>query len=169
MKYLTGNEEQEAVQWMREAAEVARRATCERARCGSIVVNNGKIIGTGWNSPPQDREEQRRCARGKEEYHAKVTDKTCCIHAEQRAIIDALRSDAANVPGSRLYFIRLDKEGKPTKAGQPYCTICSKMALDCGVREFVLWHEEGVCVYTTDEYNVLSFQFAEKPLYPEQE
>jgi hypothetical protein len=25
-------------------------------------------------------------------YHRKVTDKTCCIHAEQRALFDALKN-----------------------------------------------------------------------------
>ena len=33
------------------------------------------------------------------------------------------------------------------------------MALDVGIAEFVLWHEKGVCVYDTKEYNELSFQF----------
>lgn len=45
------------------------------------------------------------------------------------------------------------------KAGKPYCTICSKMALDVGIAEFVLWHEEGITVYDTKEYNELSFQY----------
>ena len=30
-----------------------------------------------------------------------------------------------------------------------------------GIEEFVLWHEEGIAVYTTDEYNTLSFQYTE--------
>jgi len=33
------------------------------------------------------------------------------------------------------------------------------MTLDIGIKEFVLWHEKGFCVYDTDEYNVLSFGY----------
>jgi hypothetical protein len=35
------------------------------------------------------------------------------------------------------------------------------MALDAGIAEFVLWHEEGICVYPTAEYNKLSHEYAE--------
>ena len=34
----------------------------------------------------------KRCTCDKASYHRKVTDKTCCIHAEQRAIMNALRN-----------------------------------------------------------------------------
>ena len=60
---------------------------------------------------------------------------------------------------SDLYFIRPDQEGKITKAGEPYCTICSKMALEVGVKNFHLWHTEGIVAYNTEEYNILSYQY----------
>lgn len=160
MRFLTGNERKKALAYIARCAEIARGATCGRSQCGSVIVYHDKEIGIGFNSPPHDLDEQKRCAQEKNTYDKKVTDKTCCIHAEQRAIIDALRKYPSKIPGSRLYFIRLDADGAPSRAGKPYCTICSKMALDVGIAEFVLWHEEGVCVYDTDEYNDLSFQFA---------
>jgi deoxycytidylate deaminase len=159
MRILLGNEGMEALEYIAQSVEVARNATCERSRCGSIIVKENQIIGSGFNSPPQEDETQRRCSYSKKSYHPKITDKTCCIHAEQRAIMDALRNNPDEIVGSRLYFIRLDKENKPQRAGKPYCTICSKMALDAGIIEFVLWHEEGICVYETREYNDLSFRF----------
>lgn len=161
MRYLSGEEEKKTMEYFNKTTEVALNATCFRDRCGSIIVKNDEIIGTGFNSPPANKESQKRCSLSKDSYHEKVTDKTCCIHAEQRAIMDALRRDPDKIVGSRLYFIRLDDKGKKTRAGKPYCTICSKMALDVGVAEFVLWHEEGICVYDTDEYNKLSFQYRE--------
>ena len=91
--------------------------------------------------------------------HPKVTDKTCCIHAEQRAIMDALINNSDKLFGSRLYFIRLDEDDVPSKAGNPYCTICSKMVVDVGIQEFVLWHEKGICVYDSQEYNDLSYAY----------
>jgi hypothetical protein len=73
--------------------------------------------------------------------------------------MDALRKNPDKLSGSRLYFIRLDENETPSRAGEPYCTICSKMALDVGISEFVLWHDKGVCVYDTRAYNSLSFQY----------
>jgi len=35
------------------------------------------------------------------------------------------------------------------------------MALDVKIAEFVLWHKEGICVYNTEEYNQLSFEYSE--------
>ena len=163
MKYVSGNEETKALEYITKAAEIALRSTCDRSRCGSVIVQHDEIIGSGFNSPPQDKEEQRRCSYSKDSYHPKVTDKTCCVHAEQRAIMDALKNNPDKIAGSRLYFIRLGTDGTFSKtgvqSGKPYCTMCSKMSLDVGIAEFVLKHEEGVCVYDTDEYNLLSFEF----------
>ena len=83
------------------------------------------------------------------------------MHAEQRAIMDALKHHPDKIAWSRLYFIRLDENGLPARSGEPYCTLCSKMALDAGIAEFVLWKEKGVCVYDTDEYIVFSYEFRE--------
>lgn len=160
MRILTGHEERKALDYIGRAKEMALRSTCQRDHCGSVIVQNDIVIGYGFNSPPGNKEGQRRCSFSKDSYHKKVTDKTCCVHAEQRAIADALRTNPSELIGSRLYFIRLDKNDSPTRAGNPYCTICSKTALDEGLAEFVLWREEGVCVYDTDEYNLLSFQFS---------
>lgn len=75
--------------------------------------------------------------------------------------MEALRSHPGEIVGSTLYFIRLDESGEKSFAGRPYCTICSKMALDVGISEFVLWHEDGIVAYETGEYNLLSYQYTE--------
>ena len=162
MHFLSGNDEKEAQDYLNAAAEIAKNATCNRHKCGSVIVNNGIIIGKGMNSPPANKEDQRRCSIQKESYDKRVTDKTCCMHAEQRAIIDALKKNPEKLSGSRLYFIRLADDGKITKSGKPYCTICSKMSLDAGIMEFVLWHDEGICVYDTEEYNTLSYLYKDE-------
>ncbi len=162
MRYLSGNEENEALDYLNAAAQIANSATCNRHKCGSVIVSNGSVIGTGMNSPPANRESQRRCSNRKESYDGRVTDKTCCMHAEQRAIMDALKKNPEELPGSRLYFIRLADDGKIAKSGKPYCTICSKMSLDAGITEFVLWHDEGICVYDAEEYNGLSYQYKDE-------
>jgi len=159
MRYLSGNEEKEALEYIDQAAKIALQSTCYRSRCGSIVVKDNEIIGSGFNSPPKNRTLDH-CLKDDLPANFK-SDKTCCIHAEQRAIFDTLKKNPDKISGSRLYFIRLDENGNMQKSGRPYCTICSKMALDTGVSEFILWHDEGICVYDTDEYNLCSFEFKE--------
>jgi deoxycytidylate deaminase len=116
MRYLSGKEEQEALEYISQAAAIALQATCQRDCCGSLIVKNNEVIGRGFNSPPANQENQRRCSCSKDSYHKKVKDTTCCIHAEQRAIMDALKNNPDKISGARLYFVRLDAEGMPTKA-----------------------------------------------------
>lgn len=160
MRFLTEQEEKEAAKWMNEAAQIAKRALCLRAKCGTVIVNDDEIIGSGYNAPPLDKEENRTCLQefssGKPKY-----DKTCCMHAEWRAIMDALKINSEKLKGSKLYFTRVDEQGNTKKSGKPYCTVCSRLALDSGISEFILWHEEGICTYPTDEYNKLSYQYGE--------
>ena len=161
MKTLTNQEEREANKFIEETIKVALNSTCERAKCGSIIVKDNEIIGQGFNSPANNSESQRRCNNNKDNYNKKITDKTCCIHAEQRAIMDALKNNPSKLKDSRLYFIRLNEKNEKEPAGKPYCTICSKMALDAGIVEFILMHKEGIKVYKTDEYNNLSYNYQE--------
>jgi deoxycytidylate deaminase len=156
MRYL---DEKSEWRWMEAAAAVGRKATCGRSKCGSVIVSHGTVIGEGYNSPAGEHEARRRCGTEKTSYDPKVTDKTCCVHAEQRAIMDALRRNADAIVGSRLYFIRLDGNDEPKRAGEPYCTICSKMALDVGIGEFVLWREDGLIAYPTDVYDEISCRY----------
>lgn len=159
MDVLFGVDEVEALKFIDKAKDVAFNSSCARSKCGSVIVKDGLIIGSGFNSPAGNLENQRRCSFNKKDYHEKVTDKTCCIHAEQRAIINALANNSGKLVGSTLYFIRLDSNGVISRAGEPYCTICSKFALDVGIKYFVLFKEEGVCVYDTEEYNLISFNY----------
>ena len=161
MRYLFIKEEEAAKKCLNLAGEIAKKSTCKRAKCGSIIEKEKEIIGRGCNSPPGNKETQRRCSFDKGKYDRKVTDKTCCIHAEQRAIADALQKNPEKLQGSRIYFVRLDEKDSIQKAGKPYCTICSKLSLDLGIKEFVLWHEQGIAVHNTEEYNLLSFEYKE--------
>lgn len=158
MEYLKGQQEKEAIQWMNKAAKVAEKSLCHRAKCGTIIIKDGEIIGAGYNAPPLDKEENRTCDKefgpGKPNF-----DKTCCMHAEWRAIIDTLKNNSEKILGSKLYFTRVDENGQIKKVGKPHCTVCSRMALDVGIEKFVLWHEEGICEYPTDEYDRLSYGY----------
>lgn len=149
----------ETVAFMEKAGLEARKALCLKARCGAIIEKDGDILGTGYNAPPLDNESNRMCLEkydftGKPRY-----DHTCCIHAEWRAILNALENYPEKVKGSRLFFVRVDTHGMIKTSGKPYCTVCSRLALDVGISEFYLWHEDGITSYQTDEYNKLSYEY----------
>ncbi len=159
MRFLTSSEQNDAVEWMEKAGEAAVKAMCLKAKCGTVIVKDGEVIGRGYNAPPLDKEENRVCLEefgpGKPKY-----DRTCCMHAEWRAIMDALRKHPEKLVGSKLYFCRVDEAGNIKKSGEPYCTVCSRLALDAGIGYFFLWHEQGIGEYPTAEYNKLSYQFS---------
>jgi deoxycytidylate deaminase len=140
-------------------AEIATTASCLRSRCGSVVARGAAQLGTGRNDPPN------RCAPtscGKDTLPAGFrSDRTCCVHAEQNAILEALRDNPSQVAGARIYFLRLGADSRPAFAGAPYCTSCSKLTQAAGIAEFVLWHQTGITVYGADEYNRLSYRHAD--------
>ncbi len=162
MQYLTGREEQDAIHWITQASIVAQKALCLRARCGTVIVNNGKIIGEGYNAPPLDDIDNRKCDDNSPFVGKPKYDHTCCMHAEWRAILDVLRKNKEEVTGSQLFFTRIDSENQMRKSGKPLCTVCSRFALDVGIRTFTLWHDDGICTYNTDEYNTLSYNYIHK-------
>ncbi len=145
--------------YFEDAATVAKYATCYRARCGSVIVSKRNvIIGRGYNAPPLGDETQRTCDV---EYHTDKkpkSDKTCCVHAEWNAIIDALKNYPEEIEGSTLYFMRIAGDNSFTEAGDPYCTVCSRLALQSGIRWFGLWNG-GPQMIDTKKYNLLSYDF----------
>ncbi|MDO8472138.1 MAG: hypothetical protein Q7S64_03275 [bacterium] len=156
------SEYEEADLFLLMAATVSNNSNgCYHSLCGAVVVSRaGEVIGSGFNSPPQGLESQRRChltdADFSERFHS---DRTCCVHAEQRAIMDALRHNAHLLPNARLYFGRCDQVGQLQLSHDPRCTICSKLILDVGIREVVLSREAGITVYLAVEFNDLSFAY----------
>ncbi|MBS3065678.1 hypothetical protein J4229_01390 [Candidatus Pacearchaeota archaeon] len=163
MRFLSGNEKEDSLNWFEKAIEEAKKSGCKKAKSGALIIKGLSIFGEGHSSPPGYLESQRRCFEDKSKLHLKITDKTCCIHAEDRAVNDVLTKLGINykqiLKGSRIYYIRLDLKDNPIRAGQPYCTSCSKRVLDVGISEWALWHDEGIAVYTAEEYNLISYQF----------
>lgn len=160
MRKLEGREKLKAFKYLMEAGVAATYSNCLRSKCGAELVNKIKgmerVIGRDFNSPPGDKALEV-CLKNflPEDFKS---DKTCCMHAEQRAITNAINSyKKSSVEGSTLYFMRLNLNDIIIPAGKPYCTICSKFALDNGVKNWVLLHKSGFYLYDADEYNEISF------------
>lgn len=144
--------------YFREAGKVAEGALCLRDKCGAVIVIDGEIIGRGYNAPPLDDVNARKCHLELVTSPKPKSDRTCCMHAEWRAILDAFPT--SKIVGSTLYFARVDDEGNIKESnGVPYCTVCSRLALDTGIAYFGLWTKEGAKLFPTEEYNEISYQF----------
>jgi len=46
MRYLSGDEKKQALEYISKAAEIALQSTCDRAHCGAVIVWDGEIIGS---------------------------------------------------------------------------------------------------------------------------
>lgn len=135
------------------AAEQAERATCKRAKCGSVIVADSEVIGAGFNAPPLGDESERYCDAEFDTTLKPKYDKTCCVHAEWNAIIDGLKNNAEKMAGATLYFMRIDDAGNFTDAVEPFCTVCSRLAMQSGLARFALWVDEVPKIYDVRDYN----------------
>ena len=158
MKRIEGDAFETIRPYFEAAAEVAKDATCLRAKCGSVIVKDSVIIGKGFNSPALDSENQRLCNVEMDTELKPKYDKTCCIHAEWRAVLDACKTNAEKIGGSVLYFMRINEAGEFTDAGEPFCTVCSRLTMESGVAEFALYNDNGADIYSLDEYNLKSYE-----------
>lgn len=144
--------------YFKEAGKVAEQALCLRDKCGAVIVFEGEIIGKGYNAPPKDDIAERKCHLDLVVSLKPKSDRTCCLHAEWRAILDALPT--GKIVGSTLYFVRVNDEGQLKESdGIPYCTVCSRLALDTGIKFFGLWTKLGSKLFLTKEYNDISYAF----------
>jgi deoxycytidylate deaminase len=145
--------------YFEEARKAATMATCNQAHCGSVIVSeDGQIIGRGYNAPPQGDESQRMCDVQLHANKKPDSDRTCCVHAEWNAIIDALKHHGEKIDGSTLYFMRVNDKGEFTEAGKPYCTVCSRLAMESGIKTFGLWNG-GPELFDSADYNLKSYAY----------
>ena len=159
MKRVTGTDLNDILPYFEAAAGVAKNATCTNGLCGTVIVKDGKIIGEGYNGPAFNNEENRTCDSTWDLELKPKFDKTCCTHAEWRAIINACKNNPDKVQGSTLYFMRVNDQGDFTDAGDPYCTTCSRLTLESGISNFALWNESGADVYDSVDYNRHSYAY----------
>ncbi len=158
MEIIKGEDAVNASKWIDEAFQTARHSICLRAHCGAVIVKNGEIIGRGFNSPAGNDPKNRRCLAEYAIPEGFRHDRTCCVHAEQRAIQDALKNNR-EMAGADIYFSRADDAGNKLKSKDIKCTICSRAVLDAGISRFFLEFEDGIRAYGTKEFDDLSYEY----------
>jgi dCMP deaminase len=111
-----------------EIAEVVKqRATCIRRKVGCLIVQDKRILATGYNGAPQNIShcDEGTCIRIKMNVPSGERHELCRgLHAEQNAIIQAAKH-GINIGGSTLYCTT-----------QP-CAICAKMIINANIKRIV--------------------------------
>ncbi|MDB5478510.1 MAG: hypothetical protein JWM96_1005 [Alphaproteobacteria bacterium] len=157
---LTGAELLQAQAWLEQAAIIARKSHCCRRRCGSILVDRtGNILAAAENKLPGKPGQAEIHCNPYQLHEDFKSDKGCCIHSEERLVMQAL-AEGKDFAGSTLVFTSVDEAGQRLQSGRPYCTICSKIALEAGVNWWILEHEEGIIRYEAAAYNTISFSYS---------
>jgi len=155
MRYATADEAKEMKKYVGAAVKEAMKSTCTKSQRGAVIVKNGEIIGRGYNKPTIERLCDP-CIREDIKDNGRV-ELCSAIHAEQMAILDALKKGKP-LEGSRMFHIKA-KDGKIKPSEDTSCTVCSRIILEAGIKDFVLLHKKGFAIYPADEFNKLSFDY----------
>jgi deoxycytidylate deaminase len=161
MRFATEEYEiKEIKHYLELAAKEAIKSTCKKSQRGAVVVEPDYYLGLGYNKVT-DEIFCNPCIREHIQDNSSV-EQCSAIHAEQMAIFKAaIYCRNADLSGSRLYHIKV-KDGKMVPSGKPSCTVCSRMIVESGISEVVLWHPEGYAIYDSKEFNELSFKYLTK-------
>jgi dCMP deaminase len=119
--------------FMRIAMAVRARADCTGNRVGAVIVQDRRIVATGYNGTP---EHMPNCSEGgcercsnRDRYPSGTGYDLCiCVHAEQNALLAAARFGIA-VAGGTMYTTM-----RP-------CFGCTKEMLQAGIREVYYLHD----------------------------
>jgi len=109
--------------FMKIAELVAERSTCLRRKVGAVLVQDRRILATGYNGAPKELThcEEIGCLREKLKIKAGERIEICRgVHAEQNALVQAA-SFGIKVGGSTLYCTH-----------QP-CITCIKLLINAGI------------------------------------
>lgn len=164
MKILEGADLSRAKLNLEKAARIAiENARCLKSQRGAIISRYGvDTISEGYNAPPSAGRICQECLR---EYFKQTPCKTepCwAIHAEQRAIMNALKRHP-DLRGTTMYYATT-RGGFWVPSREPSCTICSKLVMDHGINFVMKTEKHGIVMYDPEEFNLLSFENLRKQI-----
>lgn len=113
--------------FLKIAAVVAERATCQRHCVGAVAVKNKHILATGYNGAPAGAKDclELGCLRDELGIPSGQRHEICRgIHAEQNVIIQA-----------SLHGVSL--EGCTIYCTHTPCVLCAKMLVNARIKRFV--------------------------------
>lgn len=104
---------------------VKDRSTCIRRQVGALIVNDKRILSSGYNGAPAGCRhcEETGCLREQLHVPSGERHELCrASHAEQNAIVQAAKH-GVSIEGSTIYV-----------TAQP-CVICSKLIINSGIKK----------------------------------
>lgn len=127
------------------AIETACKSSCQSKR--GVIVWNRELgcVGKGFNSPPKPLlcDGSDKC---------KSNCSKTAIHAEQRAVYQALQSKVPDIGSLEIIHVKV-VDGKAVPSGNPSCWQCSKLILEVGIPYVWLLHENGPKRYTALDFH----------------
>jgi dCMP deaminase len=140
--------------FLKIAAVIGERATCQRHHIGAVAVGDKHILATGYNGAPSGLHDclELGCLRNALGIPSGKRAEVCrAVHAEQNVIIQAALH-GISIKGSTIYCTHSP------------CVLCAKMLVNAQIKRFVSFGR-----YDDDEFLTLfkeagiEFEMKEKP------
>lgn len=137
--------------FMEIATIVAKRSTCIRRSVGAILVQEKRVLASGYNGAPAGLHHcvDKGCIRSEQNVPSGERHELCRgLHAEQNAIIQAALHGIP-IKGSMLY-----------STAHP-CVVCAKMLINAQVKEIVFMgqYPDQLSRYILEEAGIYLRQF----------
>ena len=114
--------------FLSEVDKLSKLATCARGYCGCVIVNNGRVISSGYVKSPRNTESCNDVGHAMYEHTGSngVTTQHCgrTIHAEQVAICEAA-SLGHSTKGATIYTSLVP------------CKTCANLIVECGIKKVI--------------------------------
>jgi dCMP deaminase len=140
--------------FLKIAAVIGERATCQRHHIGAVAVGDKHILATGYNGAPSGLHDclELGCLRNALGIPSGKRAEVCrAVHAEQNVIIQAALH-GISIKGSTIYCTHSP------------CVLCAKMLVNAQIKRFVSFGR-----YNDDEFLTLFkeagiiFEMKERP------
>lgn len=116
------------------AKKIAEQSKCLRVKYGVVIVKDGFIVSVGVNNPLPNVKSCKKCSRTNVPHGKYYTSKCPTLHAEEWAIINAIKNgEAENLIGAIVYIsgIGMPKDAKP-------CHRCERLLKGLGIKKIII-------------------------------
>lgn len=122
------------------AEAVSQRSTCITKHYGAVIVNNDRIISTGYNGAPKNCNnccDSGECIRLKKKMKrgTNYADGCVSVHGEQNAIISAPMNLMSH---ATLYLYGYDMLRDALVEHPDCCAICKRMIINAGIDTVII-------------------------------
>jgi dCMP deaminase len=124
------------------AKSISMRGTCLRRKFGAIIVNNDRIVSTGYVGAPRGRVnccDRGICFRMEHNIPSGTRYELCrSCHAEMNAVINASPEEMKN---ATLYLVGIENDGSYTNAD--CCSMCKRVIINSGIETVIAQQSNG--------------------------